>query len=421
MIDRINYYIRALFAFILFVAKKFHKERCFDVANSLSYTSLLSIVPLMAVVFAGLSGFPVFQDLMLELENFIFSNFIPTSSHVIREYMMSFVSKTASLTLIGIFSLIAIALLLMWKVDQVLNHIWDITKKRDYLKTFLTYWALLTLGPILIGFSLMATSYLTSLPIISDTAQSIGLKKNLLQLVAMFFTFVAFFLTYLIVPNTRVNFKHALIGGMVATLLFELSKQGFAIYVSSNQTYQNIYGALSTIPIFLIWIYISWLVILFGAITARCLDLFHFSQFSDAKQLLSQQLVQSPDVSHNDFVSACYVVYFLWQKSLEGKGIVEEKLTIKAQLPRGKELLTILSRLDKADWIHRGENNCWFLSRDISSLTFNTLYNDLPFELPKVAPKLFLTTILLPICEKYQEHLDVNIKDYFICSQQEWC
>ena len=398
MIDQFKQIIRLFFSFILFVAKKFQQERCFDIANSLSYTSLLSIVPLMAVVFAGLSSFPVFQDIMLELENFIFSNFIPTSTEVIREYLMSFVGKASNLTLVGIFSLLFIALLLMWKIDQVLNHIWAVTKKRNYLKTFLTYWAILTLGPILIGFSLMATSYLASLPIISDTAQTIGLKKYLLQMVAVFFTLMAFSLTYLVVPNTRVNLKNALIGGMVATILFELSKQGFAVYISSNRTYQNIYGAMATLPIFLVWIYISWLVILIGAITSRCLDLFDFSQTNYKRQ--------------NQFVSACYIIFYLWQKSHKGKGMVEYELLSKQLLGKGQELFNVIKQLEKTHWIHRGDNEQWFLSRDISSLTFNVLYNDLPFELPKTVDNGLLKTILEPIVSTNQQHLDINMKVY---------
>ncbi|MFK5892981.1 MAG: YihY family inner membrane protein [Pseudomonadota bacterium] len=398
MIYKLKHHIGIYFSFVLFVAKRFHQERCFDIANSLSYTSLLSIVPLMAVVFAGLSSFPVFQDLMLELENFIFSNFIPTSTEVIREYLMSFVGKASSLTLIGIFSLLCIALLLMWKVDQVLNHIWAVTKKRNYLKTFLTYWAILTLGPVLIGLSLMATSYLTSLPIITDTAQTIGVKKQLLQMVAIFFTFMAFSLTYLVVPNTRVNIKNALIGGIVATILFELSKMGFAMYISSNKTYQNIYGALATIPIFLIWIYISWLVILVGAITSRSLDLFDFSQTGFKQQ--------------NKFVSASYIIFYLWKKSQYGTGMTEYELLSKQQLGKGKELFEVIKKLEKTHWIHQDDIEQWHLSRDISSLTFKDLYNDLPFELPKTVDKDLLKTILLPIISTNNQHLDINMKIY---------
>jgi len=268
---------------------------------------------------------------MLELENFIFSNFIPTSTELIREYLMSFVGKASDLTLVGVSSLLVIALLLMWKVDQVLNQIWAVSKKRNYLKTFLTYWAILTLGPVLIGFSLMATSYLTSLPIITDTAQTIGIKKHLLQMVAVFFTFLAFSLTYLIVPNTRVNIKHALLGGIVATILFELSKQGFALYISSNKTYQNIYGALSTIPIFLVWIYISWLVILIGAITSRSLDLFDFDRTYFKRQ--------------NNFISASYIVFYLWKKSQQGEGMSENALLTKPQLGKGKKIFYVLNEV----------------------------------------------------------------------------
>jgi len=394
-------------SFIIFVAKKFHQERCFDIANSLSYTSLLSLVPLMAVVFASLSSFPGFQDIMYELEKFIFSNLIPTSSELIRQYLMSFVGKAASLTLVGILSLLLIALLLMWKVDQVLNQIWAVNKKRNYLRTFLIYWAILTLGPVLIGFSLMATSYLTSLPIITNTAQSIGLNEYLLQTVAVFFTFIAFFLTYLIVPNTRVNIKHAVIGGIVATLLFELSKQGFAFYISSNKTYQNIYGTLSTIPIFLIWIYISWLVILIGAITSRSLDLFDFNRTYFKRQ--------------NNFVCASYILFYMWLENKKGKGITENFLLSKPQIGKGKELFYVIKQLEKALWIHRGEDDFWYFSRDISSLTLKDLYNDLPFELPKTADAHLLKTLILPIYESNIYHLDTNMKSYFINSQKELC
>ncbi len=398
-------HLRTFYLFITFVAKKFYKERCFDIANSLSYTSLLSIVPLLAVIFAGLSSSPVFQELLIELEIFIFSNFIPASTEEIRAYMMSFVSKTTGLTLVGIFSLLIIALLLMWKVDQVLNNIWNVTKKRNYLKTFLTYWALLTLGPILIGFSLMATSYLTSLPIISDTAQSIGVKKYFIHIGAIFFTFIAFTLTYLIVPNTRINIRHALVGGIVATILFELSKQGFAFYISSNTTYQSIYGALSTIPIFLIWIYISWLVILFGAITSRSLDIFSLSH--------RDQNFENSNVK-NKYMNACYLVYYLWYESLQGNGVSEQQLMLKAGIMNHHDISLILQQLNKANWIHKGENDNWYLSRDISSLTFNHLYNDLPFELPKMVPELFLKDVFLLISEANQQHLGINIKEYFI-------
>jgi membrane protein len=358
----------------------------------------------MAVIFAGLSSFPVFQEMLSTLENFIFSNFIPTSSEVIREYLMSFVGKASGLPLIGIISILVIALLLMWKVDQVLNHIWDISKKRDYLRTFLTYWAILTLGPIFIGLSLMATSYLTSLPIINDTVQTIGIKKYVLQLVASLFTLIAFSLTYLIVPNTQVKIKHALIGGLVATILFELSKQGFALYVSSNKTYQNIYGALSTIPIFLIWIYVSWVVILIGAITARSMELFSFSNHRSTNQ--------------NEFIIACYIIYFLWLKSLQGKGMYEHDFMKQDSLDKGKKLSLVLFQLELKKWIHLSDDEKWYLSRDLSTLSFKNLYNELEFDLPNRLSEDFLSDLLKPIYLSNNDHLDTNIKNYFSKNNQ---
>ncbi len=385
--------------FFLFSFGKFRQERCFDIANALSYSSLLSIVPLMAVIFAALSIVPEFQDLVRELEAFIFSNFIPASSDAIREAVMSFVKKTSSLTRIGVLSLFLIALFLMWKIDQVFNHIWSVKKNRSYVKTFLTYWAILTLGPIFIGVSLMATSYLTTLPVITDTAQSLGMAKYMLQMVAIFFTFIAFYLSYQIIPNTRVKIRHALFGAMLATLLFELSKQGFAWYISSNQTYQNIYGALSVLPIFLIWIYISWVVILYGAIITRCLDIFIAETCHSASQ--------------NPFFAALYIIFYLWQSSSRGLGLDLQQLKSCRAISQCQSLEPILEELEKKNWIHQDHQERWFLSRDISQFRLKDFYHELSYELPlKIAPEI-LHQQLEPIKQCMQRHLDVNLKKVF--------
>lgn len=393
----------SLIRFIRFVFKGFVEKKCFDTANALSYTTLLSVVPFFALMFAGFSSFPVFKDIMYELEVFIFSNFIPASSDIIREHLMSFVGQTSKLTIIGLFSLLLIALLLMWKIDQSLNNIWSSSKKRDYIKTLLTYWAVLTLGPVLIGLSLMATSYLTSLPIITDTAEIIGLKIYLLQFVALFFTLTAFTLTYLIVPNTRVNIKHALIGGLLATLLFELSKQGFAWYVSKNDTYQNIYGALSTIPIFLIWIYISWVIILLGAMIARSLTLFDFyDNFPDEYHY---------DIHQGKFISALTILQYLWESAKQGKALKEHAFDNSHYILPGNRLQEVLNQLEKSKWIHQTERNEWALSRELDEVSLYDFYQSLPFCLPRKTQLQSMGQLADNISQLIENELDVPIKD----------
>jgi len=395
-----------LLAFVVFVAKQFKKEGCFDTATSLSYASMLSVVPLLAVGFAGFSSFPVFQEVLGELENFIFNNFIPTSSEVISDYIRQFIGKASKLTIVGMVSLVVIALLLMWRIDQALNKIWATTQKRDYLKVFLIYWAVLSLGPLLIGISLMATSYVTSLPLVSATADSIGIRVYILRIVAILFTYIAFSLTYLVIPNTRVNISHALIGGAVATLFFEVSKQGFALYISSNQTYQNIYGTLSTIPIFLIWIYISWLVILLGAMTSRCLDVFDFCKTGQYNK-------------QNLFTSAFYIIHLLWLASKEGKSVDEGAFSKNKKIVNGASFSKIMVVLEKNNWVHKTQGNNWVLARDLENYSLWDLYKELPYSLPRHTEEALFIELVKDINSSIEQRLDTPLKKMFLTENKQ--
>lgn len=392
--------LKTLYQFIAFVVLQFKKAGCFDMATSLSYASVLSVVPLLAVGFAGFSNFPVFQEVLAELESFIFNNFIPTSSEVISEYIRQFIGKASKLTIVGLVSLLVIALLLMWRIDQALNKIWETDGKRDYLKVFLIYWAVLSLGPLLIGVSLMATSYVTSIPLISETADSFGIKVYILRLVAILFTYIAFSLTYLVVPNTRINLSHALIGGAVATLFFEFSKQGFALYISSNQTYQNIYGTLSTIPIFLVWVYISWLVILLGAMTSRCLDVFDFSKSGQYNK-------------RNEMISAFYIVFSLWEASLEGKSMSERAFSKNKKIINGKPFSQIMEYLENKKWVHKTQEKNWVLARDLDNFTLWQLYLDLPYAIPRCTDEALFEPMVDEINRSLNRQLDVPLKTLF--------
>ncbi len=393
-------YFKRLFHFYWFLLQRFLQQRCTETAASLSYTSLLSLVPLMAVIFAGFSSFSVFDELFSELQRFVFENFVPSSSEVIQEHLHQFVSKASRLTLVGLISLFVIALMLMWQIDRSLNRIWTVKRSKNIMRTFLIYWATLTLGPMLIGFSLAITSYITSLPVLTGAAELVGLRTELLALVPVFLTLIAFTLIYLIIPNTRVNFYHALVGGVTATILFELSKKGFAFYISNNHTYSSLYGALSTLPIFLIWIYISWLVTLLGAMTTRCMALF---DFSPSEYHLSQ----------HPFISAFHILRVLYIASQQGKTVSEAQLHNEAVLRFEQTLETILSELENLSWIHRTEDEQWALSRDLDSITLWDLYYKLPYSLPKHVTDEPLSSIIGQTNTILAQELSKPIKSIF--------
>ena len=251
-------------------------NRCIDDqitvnAGYLAYVTLLSLVPLIAVGVAIFSAFPGFESTRMEIESFLFTNFVPTSTDVIREHISSFAGNANQMTAVGIGFLAAIALLLIRNVDATLNRIWRIKKKRPMMISFAVYWLVLSLGPVLLGASIGVTSYIVSLVSFADQGIP-GFSGFLLKLLPYGISMVGFIMLYTLVPNTRVSFRAAIPGAFFAALLFELTKKGFALYISHFPSYEVIYGAVATIPILFVWVYLSWVVVLLGAEFTACIS-----------------------------------------------------------------------------------------------------------------------------------------------------
>lgn len=233
-------------------------------AAALAFTTILALVPAAAVTFSMLSVFPVFEQWSVELENFVYQNLVPAAGDVVQTQLQEFISHTARLTAFSLFFLLISALLLLFTIEETLNKIWRVEDSRSLIQRILSYWAVLTLAPLLMGASLSLTSYIvsTALEGEGDVAQA---RSIFLAVLPFLFVVLAFVLLYMAVPNKPIKFRHALVGGVTAALLFELTKRAFTWYVSNFHSYEVIYGALSSIPIFLIWVYVSWLVVLVGA------------------------------------------------------------------------------------------------------------------------------------------------------------
>ena len=260
----IKKYLRYLF-------KRFKEDRIIVYSGYLSFVTLLSIVPLLAVIFSVFSLFPVFQEWRGEVESFVFKNFVPTLGESIQGYLIRFVENATNMTSLGLVALFLVALLLISSIDHTLNHIWQVRKNRSQLVSFSIYGVILTLGPVLIGISLLTTSYLFSLTGFEDNTL-LAIRKFFIAFLPYLGSFSSFLLIYLLVPHTRVHFWSALSGAMIAAILFELSKSAFAIYFTHFPVYKEIYGALAIIPLLFVWIFISWAVILVGAQVAASLD-----------------------------------------------------------------------------------------------------------------------------------------------------
>lgn len=230
----------------------------------LAYISLLSLVPLITVMFSMLQAFPMFADFRSNIEAFIFANVIPSRGEEIQSYINQFIGNTGGMTAAGILALLAVALLLIHNIDKTLNKIWRVNKRPRVIISFSIYWMILTLGPVLFGSSIAATSYLFTLTRFADGSTS-SVSTFMLGLFPYLMSLLAFFILYLVVPNVKVRARHALFGALLAMVLFELSKRVFALYVTFFPAYQTIYGALALVPILFVWVYLCWIVVLLGA------------------------------------------------------------------------------------------------------------------------------------------------------------
>jgi len=252
-----------LLEFFIALAQRLREDRGFETAGALTFTTLLALVPLVAVVLALATPFPAFERAMDALARFAAARLLPEGSAMVTAQIGAFAEKAGALTSWGLGILAVTALMLMLTVDGALNRIFRAQRRRHLLRRVLVYAVVLTLGPALIGVSL----YLTSTMVVN----SLGYldldeyRRSVMSLLAFAFTCVALTLVYLVVPYRLVALRHAAVGGLVAGVLFELAKRGFGLYVAKLPTYALVYGAFAIIPLFLLWLYVSWVVVLFGA------------------------------------------------------------------------------------------------------------------------------------------------------------
>jgi len=359
--------------FHVFLVKRFQEDHCLLKAASLSYTTLLSLVPLLAVGFSVISAFPVFGSVVSRMQDYIFRTFLPASSEVIQTYVQQFIHQTAQLTGPGIVFLVLLALMLMDSIEGVLNGIWRVRTSRQWLARFLVYWAVLTLGPLLLAVSIAVTSYLVPLSLLTDTDAVFpaGLNSSLLSLMPFVATTVALTLVYVLVPNCNVSFRHGLVGGAVAALLFELAKRSFTVYVANVPTYSTIYGALAVIPLFLVWIYVSWVVVLLGAELSYCLTLFH-----------NRVGLEEHKKYASNFICAYRIIGHLWAQQRCGGTLTLAQL-IRLEPGISEERLdVILDQLEKHQLIRGIAGAEWMLARDPGEIRLLDIYHALPRALP---------------------------------------
>jgi membrane protein len=350
-----------LWRFASAVAQRLVDDRCLQVAANLTYTTLFALVPLITIAITVFAALPASKLLMARLHAFLGEQLLPPAvADTILEYVDRFATQASGLTAAGLGVLAVTAIALMATIERAFNTTWRVRRSRPLGVRIAVYWGALTLGPILMGASLWATSYVL--------AQSLGYARRvpgaadvLVALVPFASIATAFTLLYFLVPNRPVRFRDALIGGVVAAVLFELMKRGLTLYLARVPTYAAIYGAFAVVPIFLLWLYMSWVVTILGAVIAAMLPEYG---------LLRARSADSAAALFRDAVSVLRELVIA-QRVPAARTPVELARAARVPLDRTEELLEGLAT---PGWVSHGGGDRWMLSSDADRVMVADVY-----------------------------------------------
>jgi len=250
--------------FLWFGYKHFDSSKCLTSAAALTYVSLFAIVPLITVTYVTFSFFPSYQSVGVQVEEFLFNHFLPDTSADLIKYLKNFAYQAKNLTWIGVIFLIFSVLMMLKNIEDNLNAIWGVTRRpRGFIKLIM-YWLILSIGPLLLGATLAISTYVFSLHLFGGIGETQAIK-SLLGTAPFFLTWAAFTILFVALPNSRVTLWHGVVGAGITTLFFHGLKTAFA-WVVSYSSYSLVYGAFAAIPLFLLWINLTWAIILGGAV-----------------------------------------------------------------------------------------------------------------------------------------------------------
>ncbi len=359
--------VQELSAFIKQIWQQFNADGCMQSAAALTLMSLFGVVPLMAVSYAIFATIPAFQGVGEQIQHLVFEHFVPTSGVEVQQYLTQFSQQARKLTAVGILFLAVTAYLMLKNIEAVFNKIWHIKEHRTGLNGFLLYWAVLSLGPLLVGTGMLISTYLLSLKVFDNVAKDFDLASSfgatLLSILPFLLTSATFTLIYMAVPNCKVPFKNAIIGGLITAIGFELAKQLFAIAMRYT-SYQFVYGTFAAIPLFFLWLQLLWILLLAGAELVHTLSNYE-------SRILSR---------YSDLIIMLALLEKLWQKHQHGNELKEAEILLEPWLfdrhrlnQQRWESLRNIAMQNKL--IYKTSSDCYVLGKDLQQLTLWQLIN----------------------------------------------
>ena len=243
------------------------------VAASLSYTTLIAVVPLIAIALAIFAAFPVFENVRAQVQDSLIQYFVPNIEQNIQNYIMQFVAASSKLTTIGVLGIAVTAILLLFTIENSFNFIFKVKNHRRLATKITLYWTIITLCPLLVGTAFSIKGYLLTLKYFHPE-HFLGYNFFMTFILPNLITFFFLWLSYVIVPNKKIRLSSAFAGACVTLILTLLLRVGDGYFLVLNVTYRTLYGALATVPILLVWMYSWWTIVLFGAVVTATIEEF---------------------------------------------------------------------------------------------------------------------------------------------------
>lgn len=365
---RIRHHARNL-AFLKFWGRRTLEDDLFQAAGALSYTTVFALVPLSMVVFGVLSAFPVFSEWSDRLSDYVFSNFVPRAAGSVQTYLRQFSANAGQLTTAGVIALLVSLLITINGVEAAFNRIWRVQIGRPKLGRFLVYWTVLTLGALVAAASLAMSARFFALSVF-ETQVGSALEQLLMKLAPTLIELLAIAVVYRVMPHRTVKWRHALPGALVAAVLVEAIKSGMGLYLGSFGSYSKIYGTVAFVPIFLLWIYLSWVAILLGASLASSLSAFRY-------QPVHLRLPEGYEM-----YGLLRLLARFQQARVDGRGLHTDDIQRLEPMLTDTLVQQMLAQLCEIRVVRRAEDGEWLLARDLEGLTLAELYEACQLRIP---------------------------------------
>jgi membrane protein len=355
--------------FFRFLWRRFLDDRLFQAAGALAFTTAFAIVPLSMVVFGVLSAFPVYEQWSKQLSTYIFSNFVPSSARAVEAYLLDFSANAGKLTVFGVIVLVVSLLITLTSIEATFNRIWRVPTARPKFGRLVVYWTVMTFGALLAAASLALSARFFALSIF-ETESGRVLEHWLLRASPIAIEWLALAVVYRVVPHRTIDWRYAALGALLAAVLIEVVKTAVGSYLGSFGAYEKIYGTLALIPIFLGWVYFSWVAILLGASLASSLSAFRY-------QPASQRL----PVGY-EFHGLLRLIGRFDEYRRDGRGLHLDEIRRIEPVLTDAMVQQMLAQLSQIGLLARAESGEWLLARDLDGITLAELYEACQLRIP---------------------------------------